>query len=437
MKTKYEWGKLVIKDKRMNKPQKENKSLKSVLETTEVDSLVEAAEIIEYDFSQNTSIKELTKIEASSEGLRIPEKPKHQLDREDYKNEERKVFNAWKLNMNAVLSNKGTITPYERNLNVWRQLWFTLETNDLIVQIVDARNPLLFYTEDIVKASPNKMHHLLLNKADLLTEEQKRKWSEYFADRNISHTFYSTLTSNSDELLEKWKMLFPEITDRELKIGMIGYPNVGKSSTINSLFKKKVVQTSIIPGKTKNIQTMKLDGILLCDCPGLVFPTFVAEKSDLILNGILSLDHTRDVKDCLALIIERVGVRRLCYLTKVKEFVNDSRKPMQGNYVHWLKKSTGCIEEGKLIKGVVKEYIEGSIKYVHPPPNTDECEFNKDNHHIPDSYVINTEKNFDWYKELQMKQKEKEEEEAKKETLIYSKKHYLKKGLSRTFKVKR
>lgn len=433
MKSKYEWGKLVIRDKRMNKPQKENKSLKSVLETTEVDSLVEAAEIIEYDFSQNTSIKELTRVESPDE-IRIPQKPHGIIDKEEYKNEERKVFNTWKLNMNSILSRKGVVTPYERNLNVWRQFWFTLENNDLIVQIVDARNPLLFYTEDILKVCPNKKHHLLLNKSDLLTEEQKSLWSKYFSERKIEHSFYSTLDDSSEEAAKQWNDLLKDFE----KIGMIGYPNVGKSSTINSLFKRKVVKTSIIPGKTKNIQTLQLEekGKILCDCPGLVFPTFVAQKQDLILNGILSLDQTRDIRDCLEVIVDRIGVRRLCYLTGVNDFKNDSRKTVSENYLEALKKSTGCIEEGKLLKMLVREYIEGKLRYVHPVPQYDSEEFNRNNHTIPETYTVNTEKNYEWYEELQAAKKQ-EESKIAPEELLHSKKHYLKKGLSREFKKKR
>ncbi|KAI5166409.1 large subunit GTPase 1 [Nematocida sp. AWRm78] len=433
MKTKYEWGRMVIKDKRMNKPQKENKSLKSVLETTEVDSLVEAAEIIEYDFSQNTSIKALTMVEGK-EGIKIPQKPRDTVDREEYKNEERKAFNQWKLNMNALLNNKGSITPYERNINVWRQLWFTVEQNDLIVQIVDARNPLLFYTEDIVKIAPTKKHYLLLNKSDLLTDKQKSMWSEYFTEKRIEHFFYSAVEDRSDELLRVWDSL---LKDGVKKIGMIGYPNVGKSSTINSLFKKQVVKTSIVPGKTKNVQTLQLDSMVICDCPGLVFPTFVAEKQDLLLNGILSLDHTRDIKDCIKLIVERIGIRKLCYLTKVIEFVNDSRRTIEENYLYYLKKATGCAEEGKLIKMVIKEYIKGTIKYVHPVPGQDPFSFNEHNHTVPDNYIINSEVNYDWYKNEKKEQKKEEESKKNKEELLYTKKHYLKKGLERVFKTKR
>ncbi|KAH9386753.1 large subunit GTPase 1 [Nematocida major] len=432
MKTKYEWGKLVIKDKRMNKPQKENKSLKSVLETTEVDSLVEAAEIIEYDFTQNTSIKELTKMHAPETSIRIPQKPSGVLEKEEYKNEERKLFNMWKLSMNALLSKKGVITPYERNLNVWRQLWFTLENSDLIVQIVDARNPLLFYTEDVLRAAPSKKHFLLLNKSDLLTEKQKALWSAYFTEKGVSHAFYSTLQDSSDDLMQQWSGILGE----SARIGMIGYPNVGKSSTINSLFKKKVVKTSIIPGKTKNIQTLQLDEKIVCDCPGLVFPTFVAQKEDLLLNGILSLDQTRDIRDCLKVIVDRVGIRRMCYLTKVIEFVNDSRRPQEENFVHFLKKATGCMEEGKLLKMIIRQYIEGHIRYVHPVPGHDPEEFNRENHTVPDSYRIDEAVSYAWYQK-QQEEKKKKEMRTKPEELMTSKKHYLKRGKEREFKVKR
>lgn len=92
------------------------------------------------------------------------------------------------------------LTPFERNLEVWRQLWRTLERSDLIVQIVDARNPLGFRSQDLSKyvlelneprhepknepkheddlgegpsAAPERRNLLLINKSDLLTRSQR------------------------------------------------------------------------------------------------------------------------------------------------------------------------------------------------------------------------------------------------------------------------
>ncbi len=61
-----------------------------------------------------------------------------------------------------------------------------------------------------------------------------------------------------------------------LTIGMIGHPNVGKPSLINGLFGRKVVSASRTPGHTKHFQTLFLcESFRICDCPGLVFPSFV------------------------------------------------------------------------------------------------------------------------------------------------------------------
>ncbi|KAI5181227.1 large subunit GTPase 1 [Nematocida sp. AWRm80] len=428
MKSKFEWGKLVISDRELNKIRPNKKSLKSVLETTEIDSLLETAEMVEYDFTQNMSLKDLTSIEAQQK-LRIPQKPLEREEKEKYQNEERKAFNDWKLSMNKLLSEQGTITPYERNIQVWRQFWFTIEKSDVIMQIVDGRNPLLFYTEDIFKAAPTKKHHLLLNKADLLTEAQKNEWSKYFDSQGIEHTFYSTHSEkDADAFISRWK-------NKGITIGMIGYPNVGKSSTINSLFKRKIVKTSIVPGKTKSIQTLDLDGLTLCDCPGMVFPSFVTLKQDLILNGILSLDQTKDIYGCLELIVKRIGIRALCYLTKIRSFVNDSRRPIEENYLTALKQTTGCNEAGKLIKGIIKSYIQGTIKYIHAPPGIPEDTFNSETNPVPETYLLSTEKNYDWYSQETLKKEKKPE--ISPEQLMYSKKHYLKKGhLTRAFRNK-
>lgn len=95
--------------------------------------------------------------------------------------------------------------------------------------------------------------------------------------------------------------IYPEKENYKTTIGMVGYPNVGKSSVINALLgvrkgiHGKRVAVGSTPGKTKHFQTMELtNNMTLCDCPGLVFPSFVKTKSDMILNGILPIAQIRD-----------------------------------------------------------------------------------------------------------------------------------------------
>ena len=92
-----------------------------------------------------------------------------------------------------------------------------------------------------------------------------------------------------------------------LVVGLVGYPNVGKSSTINALLGAKKVSVSSTPGKTKHFQTLVLsDDVTLCDCPGLVFPQFANTQADMIVDGVLPIDQMREYSAPVDLVCRRV-----------------------------------------------------------------------------------------------------------------------------------
>lgn len=118
---------------------------------------------------------------------------------------EKESFLNWRREL-AVLEEKSLesfVTPYEKNLDVWRQLWRVVERSDVIVQIVDSRNPLMFRCpdlEDYVHEMNDKKRCLLvINKADYLSEELRQKWSLYFIQNNIPCVFFSA--HNEQEIL--------------------------------------------------------------------------------------------------------------------------------------------------------------------------------------------------------------------------------------------
>lgn len=74
--------------------------------------------------------------------------------------------------------------------------------------------------------------------------------------------------------------------EARLMVGLTGYPNVGKSSTINALFGSKKTTVSATPGKTKHFQTLNITkNLTLVDCPGLVLPRYAASKAEMVAAG--------------------------------------------------------------------------------------------------------------------------------------------------------
>jgi large subunit GTPase 1 len=176
----------------------------------------------------------LQRHQTNKDRLRVPRRPPWtksltpaQLDRQ-----ERDAFLDWRRSL-AVLSEKENLllTPFERNIEVWRQLWRVLERSHLVVQIVDARNPLRFRCEDLERcireiegpegekgSGPGRRKPLLLvNKADLLTQEQRKLWAVYFENEGIDFAFYSAATATAIQQREAETLPVAELEAEELK----------------------------------------------------------------------------------------------------------------------------------------------------------------------------------------------------------------------------
>ncbi|KAG0435113.1 Large subunit GTPase 1 [Dictyocoela muelleri] len=172
---------------------------------------------------------------------------------------------------------------YEHNYEFWRQFFLTCEMSQAVFHIVDCRSVLVEpYVFDLY---PSKDHFLILNKIDLLDEKNvPEKIKEC---QKIFPFFKKILIFSSKD--KKYLKAVLDIIFKFKIVGIIGYPNVGKSSFINSIFGKKCVGVSQTPGKTKNLQTLKYGEITIVDCPGLVFSRY--SKDILLKNGILNVDQ--------------------------------------------------------------------------------------------------------------------------------------------------
>ncbi|GFH16750.1 CP-type G domain-containing protein [Haematococcus lacustris] len=91
-------------------------------------------------------------------------------------------------------------------------------------------------------------------------------------------------------------------------VGLVGYPNVGKSSTINALFGAKKTAVAPTPGKTKHFQTLIVSPTMaLCDCPGLVMPKFARSKADMVVAGVIPIDRLTEMRSPIEIMSQRVG----------------------------------------------------------------------------------------------------------------------------------
>ena len=444
--------------------------------------------------------------------IQIPRRPKWMpgIKPKDFEILENESYLNWRRSLSEIEINAGNlvITPYEKNISVWRQLWLTIEKSQVLIQIVDARNPLFFRSEDleiyIKSINKEKEYLLLVNKADLLTKELRVTWADYFKKNNINFMFFSALIEddklendiisntieedisdkeiitkdddNNDfkhfkdsiinnkkkktkknkpenkdksnniisnqikgedechkdnqtkiivnnnkennlednkasnnihlfndilyddykiynrcELIEKIKQVSKGKTknhnSKSYMIGFVGYPNVGKSSVINVLMKKKKVGVAMMPGKTKHYQTLFLpndDEICLMDCPGLVFPSFTFSKADLVINGIIPIDKLTDFLLPIQLIIYNIPkvVFENYYKISLPDLYSSSQflQVIANKYGYFTGRAIP--NESLAAKLVLKDYVSGSLLYCYNRPD-----YNKEKHGEINNYL--------------------------------------------------
>lgn len=443
--------------------------MNSMLESTALEEFIAVAEMDEDGFEvQRTNnqaeqseqiVVEATKVPNQQtmattgfqqRQLVIPRKPKwdYNMTAEEVDRNEKIAFLAWRrciADLENIGSSSNKITPFEKNLEVWRQLWRVSERSDLVIQVVDGRNPLLFYTEDLKKYlsefEPKKKMILLVNKADLLSDQQRNSWATYFHDHQIKFLFYSAhdeqkkldgnvavnedpyleqvddyldyLLQDSSECLIDMKKVITRIQliqilslaaekilvnthlDRKSKsavIGMVGYPNVGKSSVINTLLGvsksnhgKVRVGVSSTPGKTKHFQTIVLsESITICDCPGLVFPSFMNSTGEMLCSGILPINQMRDCMEPANIIASRIPQHLLeatygIKVIRVLDFLDNQNRPPTGEEFlaayckvkGYITSKTGRWDDFRACKEILRDFNDGILLYVALPPSED------------------------------------------------------------------
>lgn len=197
---------------------------------------------------------------------------------------------------------KKTIDNIKKNLNLV----------DIVAEIIDARipisskNPLL---NDVLK---DKKRIILLNKSDMANDFETKRWKNYYENKGYGVVIIDALHSKGfDEIYSVSKKMLDEkfqklkeknILSKTVRMMIVGVPNVGKSTFINTISKRRSLQTGDRPGVTKNLQWIKTKNDLeLLDTPGVLWQKF--ENQNIGLN----LAFTGAIKD------EIMDIENLCF----------------------------------------------------------------------------------------------------------------------------
>lgn len=172
---------------------------------------------------------------------------------------------------------------------------------DLVIELVDARVPLSSRNPDIDELGKNKSRLILLNKSDLSDDRRNKEWATFFKDKGFlvleinSKTgaglkgIQASVKEACKEKIERDKRR--GIKNRPVRAMVVGIPNVGKSTFINSFAGKACTKTGNKPGVTKGKQWIRLNKELeLLDTPGILWPKFEDEQVGLKLAFIGSIN---------------------------------------------------------------------------------------------------------------------------------------------------
>lgn len=181
-----------------------------------------------------------------------------------------------------------------------RQMREDIKLVDLVIELLDARIPLSSRNPDIDSLGQNKSRLVILNKSDLADEMQNTLWDKYFKDKGYTvlkvDSRVNSLAKIVDRAIEeackeKIEANKKKGINRPIRAMVVGIPNVGKSTFINSYAKRSVAKTGNKPGVTKGKQWIKIGKNLeLLDTPGILWPKFDDEQIGLNLALVGSMN---------------------------------------------------------------------------------------------------------------------------------------------------
>ena len=236
-----------------------------------------------------------------------------------------------------------------------RMMQENIKLIDLIIELVDARVPFSSRNPDIDELAAGKARMVLLNKADLADEAETRKWAQMFEDMGIhvvkidarnKGTLKQVQAAQQEACKEKIERDRRRgIKNRPIRAMVVGIPNVGKSTFINSFAGKACAKTGNKPGVTKGKQWIKINkNVELLDTPGILWPKFEDQAVGLRLALIGSIKE--EILNTTEMAMEFIGFLKKSYPGVLAErySVDESKENLE--ILEEIARIRGCLMKG-------------------------------------------------------------------------------------------
>ena len=258
-----------------------------------------------------------------------------------------------------------------------RMMQENIKLIDLIIELVDARVPMSSRNPDIDELGKNKARLILLNKSDLAEDRQNDAWLEYFKGKGFSvvkvnskkgggiKSIQGVIQEACKEKIERDRKR--GILNRPVRAMVVGIPNVGKSTFINTLAGKACTKTGNKPGVTKGKQWIKINkDVELLDTPGILWPKFEDQIVGLHLAFIGSIkDEIIQVEELSMNLIKFLQENYPVQLKERYELPEEELTPEQALVhiaeVRFCKKQGNEVDLEKAAAIVMEDFRSGKI----------------------------------------------------------------------------